>query len=224
MHNDDPEMRTMRTMRTMLGVLVVCQLLQAVAMVLGVVFVAPQAYTLVVQSRRFVDDETRNEVRRILHDVGVVANDLNLVERGVGRALALDPEEVVEEPTPESATFHDLAHSALRLSARIDEIIPMVTRAVSVIDHAVEDHNVSVATLLHRGQRAAERAVAFFDSELPKDALSVAQDMNANVAKLVSMVGAPNGTVAPLLNATARLVPRLNDALDPAMVHESMDP
>lgn len=194
----------------MLCVLVACQVLQTLAIGLGAFVVGPPAYALVIESRTFVDPSSQAAFRRLVHDMEVVAHDLNLVER---EGSAPSARRLGEDPTP---TFHSILDSAGRVVRQVEGLIPVLERAAGALDAAQDPDGGGAALprLLSDAGNAARRVASLIESGAPAEALLVARDLTSHVGAMVHLVSAPNGSVAPLLQATSRLMPQVSEALN----------
>ena len=197
-------------MRGLLCVLVVCQIIQVLAMCIGAFVVGPQAFSLVVEARTFVDPSTQAAFRRILHDLEVVTCDMNLVESR--NATAVD-RRLQDGSVP--VTFHSIMDAAGRLVKHVDDIAPVVKRAAEALDAAsLAEGGEAMPRMLSDARVATHRVAMLLESNLPAEALSVARNITNHVASMVTIIGSPNGTVAPMLASTSLLLPLLIEALD----------
>ena len=216
-------------MRAMLCVLVACQVLQVLGIGLGLGIVGPPAYSLVVETRSFVDERTLASFRSIVHDLEVVTHDLNLVEidrapkqrqakaKAKAKAKAVRRLEHANTNTTQMTmtspvSFHTILATTGRIATQVDRLLPTIEHALSTIEGA--EGGTALPHFLHDARRLAERVVLLLESDAPNEALRVARDMTDHVGDVVRLVEAPNGSVAPLLNASAHLAPRLDQALD----------
>ena len=214
--NGTDETNDLRTMRVMLGVLVACQVFQALAVGIGAFVVGPQAYAIVVEARTFVDPSTQAAFDRIVHDLEVVTRDLNLVETHDAEvARRLDS---VDAP----ATFHSIFAAAGRVTGHVEAILPALKSAAGALASVTpDDGDSSLPHLLGDARRAASRAATLLESDAPTEALELAREMSNQINAML-LVMEPNGTVAQLLQSTARLVPQISEALDEDVVRSTV--
>ena len=213
------EANDMRVLRGMLCVLIVCQVFQALAIGLAAIALGPNAYALVVDARTFVDAETQASFRTIVHDVSVVARDLNVVERG-GARVAPQPGggarvgRRAEEEEQQRRSFGTLFDDVSGVLAYVDhDLIPVVANLTRTLAAAAATNESALPELVVGASTLARRLADLLGSDAPTEALSTFQDATSHVGSLVSMLG-ENGTLTPMIHSTNELMPRLNDVLD----------